>query len=729
MQTWRWAFGPGLSAKTRTAILNRTVSTAALLVLLAPAAQAQSAPTVNLDTIEVNVTRPVGSSADTQDYVVKRSTAATKTNTPWIETPQSISSVTRDQMRDQKPATFAETVRYSAGVKGETFGSDYRNDWFLLRGFTSQNEAIFLDGMQLFYTSYASWKLHPYALDRIDVLLGPSAALYSGGSPGGVINATSKKPPMTAQHEIEVGVDNHGNRYVGFDIGGPLAVASDYGKFYYRLTGWAQAGDTQTDYTKNDVYFINPALTWKPNMDTTLTLLASVSRTKTNGLNFLPYEGTVTAAPYGRISTSRFTGEPSNDEHRRDQQMVGYQFETALSDSVTFRQNARYAHVDVFLTQVYGNGYATTAAAANLARFNFWDSPTANQFNLDNQLEYKFRTGPLSHTALVGADLKYYTIDDYGIFAGATPLNLINPVYTPTARASGAPFQDYYLTQRTSGVYGQDQIKLGRMIVTLSGRYDSVRTENDNHIGADQSRNDGRFSGRAGVSYLLPGGVAPYVVYSTSYNPVIGTNSVTKQLLEPETGRQTEVGVKIEPTWFNGHFSAAYFDLARRNVLTTDPGNPLLSTQTGAVKSRGWEFEAVSTPLPGLKLKAAYTVYDMATTEDLNPANVGKMPTGVPEQFGSIWADYTLQSGTLAGFGFGGGIRYVGPSWADSANTLPVPSYTLVDAAVHYEIKGWRAAINVVNLFDKTYVASCSSPTACYYGERMRTTASLAYRW
>ncbi|MBS0245380.1 MAG: TonB-dependent siderophore receptor [Proteobacteria bacterium] len=707
----------------------RTVCAAALLALLAPAAHAQSGTTVNLNTIQVDASKQADQSADTDGYVAKRSTAATKTNTPWIETPQSVSTVTGDQMRDQNPATFAETVRYSAGVKGETFGSDYRNDWFLLRGFTSQNEAIFLDGMQLFYTSYASWKLHPYALDRIDVLLGPSASLYSGGSPGGVINATSKKPPMTPQHEIEVGVNNYGNRYVGFDIGGPLAIAADHGKFYYRLTGWAQAGDTQVDYTKNEVYFINPALTWKPNLDTTVTLLASVMRTNANGLNFLPYEGTVTAAPYGRIATSTFTGEPSNDKYRRDQQMVGYQFETALSDSVTFRQNARYAHVKVFGSQVYGAGYATTAAAANLARANYWDSPNANLVNLDNQLEYKFNTGPLSHTALAGADLKYYTIDDYGVFAGATPINLINPVYTSTPLASGAPFQDYHLTQRTGGVYGQDQIKLGRVMVTLGGRYDSVRTENDNHIGADQNRTDGRFSGRAAISYLLPGGVAPYLVYSTSYNPVIGTNSVTKELLEPETGRQFEAGVKVEPTWFNGHFSAAYFDLARRNVLTTDPSNPQLSTQTGAVKSRGWEFEAVSTPLPGLKLKAAYTIYDMATTEDLNPANIGKMPTGVPEQFGSVWADYTLQSGTLAGFGFGGGVRYVGASWADTANAMPVPDYTLVDATVHYEIRGWRAAINVTNLFDKIYVASCSSPTACYYGDRMRTTASLAYRW
>ena len=698
------------------------------LPLLSPAAQAQSSNPVTLQTIEVDAAKN-DQNQDTEGYVAKRTTAATKTKTPWIETPQSVTSVTSDQIRDQKPDSFSEMVRYSPGVKGETFGQDFRNDWFLLRGFTSQNEAIFLDGLQLFYTSYASWKLNPFMLDRLDVLLGPSAALYSGGSPGGVINATSKRPPTEPLRYIEIGVNNYGNRYLGFDLGGPLSVSPDYGKLYYRLTGWTQTGGTQVDDTKNDNYFINPALTWKPNMDTTLTLLASVAQTRTNGLNFLPYEGTVTSAPYGKISTSLFTSEPALDQFRRDQQMIGYQFETALSDSVTFRQNARIAHVNVNITQIYGVGYSGASSAANLARFAFWDSADAQQMNLDNQLEWKVNTGPLSHTLLAGADVKYYSIDDYGAFAGAPNLNLVNPVYTMTALPTGFPFQSYFLTQKTGGVYAQDQIKFDRLIVTLNGRYDAVRTENNNRIGADQSRSDGKFSGRAGVSYLLPGGVAPYAAYSTSYNPVLGTNSVTGLLLEPETGKQLEAGVKVSPAWFNGHFSAAYFDLVRRNVITTDPNNPLLSTQTGEVASRGWEFEAVTSPLAGLKLKAAYTIYDIETTQDLNAANIGKVPVAVPEQFASAWADYTFQSGALRGFGFGGGVRYVGSTWADTANTLAVPAYTLFDAAVHYEINGWRAAINVANIADKTYVASCSSTSACYYGDRLRTTASLGYKW
>ncbi len=718
---------PQNSGRT-TNYLRRSTLAAILLSLLSSAVQAQSSNPITLQTIEVDATKR-DQNQNTDGYVAKRATSATKTDTPWIETPQSVSTITAEQMRDQKAMSLTETVRYSPGIRGETFGQDFRNDWFLLRGFTAQNEATFLDGMQLFYTSYASWKLMPFALDRLDVLRGPSASLYSGGNPGGVVNATSKKPPFEPLRYVEVGINNYGNRYFGFDLGGPLAVTSDYGKFYYRLTGWTQSGDTQVDDTKNDNYFINPALTWKPNMETTLTLLASVSQTRTNGLNFLPYVGTVSPAPFGRISTSLFTSEPALDEFRRDQQMIGYQFETALSDSATFRQNARYGHVNVSIKQIYGIGYATTPAAANLARFAFWDSPDAHQLNIDNQLEYRFRTGAASHTALFGVDAKHYSIDDFGAFAGAPALNLLNPVYTMTTMPAGTPFQSYYLTQKTGGLYAQDQIKWDRLVLTLSGRYDLVRSDNHNRIGTDQARNDGKFSGRAGLSYLLPMGLAPYVTYSTSYNPVVGVNSATGQLLSPETGKQTEVGIKYEPVGLNGHFSAAYFDLVRQNVLVTDPNNALLSTQTGEVASRGWEFEAVANPTRGLKMTAAYTIYNIETTEDLNPANIGKVPIGVPQQFGSLWADYTLQSGALRGFGFGAAVRYVGKSYADAANTMEVPAYTLVDASVHYEIKGWRAQINIANLFDKTYVASCSSATACYYGDRLRTTASLSYKW
>ena len=180
---------------------------------------------------------------------------------------------------------------------------------------------------------------------------------------------------------------------------------------------------------------------------------------------------------------------------------------------------------------------------------------------------------------------------------------------------------------------------------------------------------------------------------------------------------------------FNGHFGAAVFDLKRQNVLTTDPNNALLSIQTGEVTSRGIELEAVANVMPGLKVTGAFTNFHIFVSEDLNAALIGTVPTNTPSEIASAWADYTFQTGPLAGFGFGAGVRYNGVSYADTANSLVVPYYVLGDLAFHYEVKNWRFALNVTNITDETYVGSCSSPTACFYADRRRAVASVSYKW
>ena len=331
-----------------------------------------------------------------QGYVAGRSMAGTKTNTPIMETPQSLSVIGSEQIRDQKPGKFDEILRYTPGVVAGTFGADTRNDWFLIRGFKSDDVGLFLDGLQLFYTSYASWKLQPFNLARVEVLRGPSAVLYGGSSPSGIVNAVSKTPPTEPIRYLETGVNNFGNAYLSFDFGGPVATAPENGKLFYRVVGQVQNGGTQVDFTPDNNYFIAPSLTWKPDADTTFTVLASASKYETRSLNFLPYVGTVVDAPFGRISTSLFASDPSVDTFKREQEMIGYQFERNLSDDVTFRQNARYAHVDVTLSTLFGLGYVNgDPATASLARGNFLTHGVANQGNLDSQLEYRFNTGIL----------------------------------------------------------------------------------------------------------------------------------------------------------------------------------------------------------------------------------------------------------------------------------------------------------------------------------------------
>ena len=303
-------------------------------------------------------------------YVAGRSSSGTKTNTPIMETPQAVSVIGAEQIRDQKPNKLDEVLRYTAGVRAGTFGADTRNDWWLIRGFKSDDIGLFLDGMQLFYTSYASWKLQTPNMERVEVLRGPSAVLYGGSSPSGIVNVISKMPPAEPVRFIETGVDNFGNAYVGFDVGGPVVTSPENGKLFYRVVGQVQNGPTQVNFTPDNNYFIAPSVTWKPDADTTFTVLASASRQETRGINFLPYEGTVTNARFGKIPTSFFAGDPSVDKFTREQEMLGYQFERNLTDDLTFRQNARFAHVDVTYRGYVGNNWAdiNTASLVGMRR-------------------------------------------------------------------------------------------------------------------------------------------------------------------------------------------------------------------------------------------------------------------------------------------------------------------------------------------------------------------------
>ncbi len=649
-----------------------------------------------------------------------------------METPQSISVVGREEIRDQNPNSLAGALRYAPGVRSETFGADTRNDWLKIRGFDVQDVGLFQDGLQLQSFAFATWKFPPFGIERIDVLRGPSAVLYGGSGPGGLVNVISKKPPYESLNNVETGVDSFGNSYLSFDFGGPVATPSGPSKeLFYRLLGTVKGGDTQTAFTPDNTYFIAPSFTYKPDIDTTLTVLASASKNETRVQGFLPYVGTVVDAPFGRIPTHLFASDPSVDKFTREQEMVGYQFEKNLTDDLTVRQNARFAHDDVKFQTLLGNGYVGgVPATAQLSRFNDFARDIANQGNLDTQLEYRFVTGPVQHKALVGVDLKSYEIADLQAFDFATPpLNLLNPVYGVPQGFPGTVFADQTITQKQAGLYAQDQLKLGRFTLVLSGRNDWVNTLDNNRLAPSISRDDSRFSGRTGLIYNTDLGIAPYVSYATSYNPIIGTNFTTGQLFAPETGVQTEAGVKIEPAGFNGHFGAAVFDLKRQNVLTTNPLNALQSIQTGEVTSRGIELEAVANVTPELKVVGSFTTFHIFVSKDLDPALIDTVPTNTPSTIASLWGDYTFKTGPLTGFGFGAGVRYNGISYADTANTLVVPEYVVGDAAIHYEMKNWRLALNITNIGDKIYVGSCSTPSACFYGDRRRAVASVSYKW
>ena len=147
-----------------------------------------------------------------------------------METPQAISVVGAEQIRDQKPQNVAQALRYVPGVDAATFGSDTRNDWFKIRGFDAQDVGLFLDGLQLQTFAFATWKIKPFGIERIDILRGPSAMLYGGSAPGGMVNIISKAPPTQPTNHIETGIDSLGQRLSVVRFRRPRAVTDRPGQ-------------------------------------------------------------------------------------------------------------------------------------------------------------------------------------------------------------------------------------------------------------------------------------------------------------------------------------------------------------------------------------------------------------------------------------------------------------------------------------------------------------------
>ena len=715
--------------------LGAGCAAAALLLSGSAGVHAQTGANVELAPIEVQGQPRAGTAYESATgpvpgFTATESTAGTKTGTPIDRTPAAISVVGAQQIRDTQAESVPEALRYTPGVRPDTFGFDPRNDWFLIRGFTAQDTGYFLDGLQLFSTAFGTFRLDPWTLERIDVLRGPASTLYGGSGPGGIIDAISKRPTLVPYHQVTVGVDNFGNAYGAFDLSGPVAQGSPWS---YRIAALGRGGGTQVDFTDFDRGVVAPSLSYRPDGATTLTFLGQYMRDFTNGENFLPYGGTVRPAPYGRISTRTFTSDPAIDTFQREQAFVGYEFEHSFANNITVRQNFRYSYLDIQDKTVYGLGYdgTPTAASAMLARGNFITTPRVREVAVDNQAQATFDAFAATHTALVGVDYKHYELNDTQGFALAPSFNLLNRNYNVVTTSPTTRYTLSTDVQDQLGFYAQDQIAFGRLNLLLSAREDLLDTSIANKLypALSTESNPTRLTGRTAAIYNTDTGINPYVGYSTSFNPVLVTNSATQQLLRPESGEQEEVGVKYKAPLVPVTASLALFNLTRSNVLTTDPTNALNTIQTGEERSRGIELDTTATLANGLKAVGAFTAYSIENTRDLNSAIVGKRPVAVPEMLSSLFVDYTIPDGDWRGIGFGAGERYVGASYADNLNTLRVPDYWLTDAALHYERDGYRIAINAQNLLDRTFVGSCSSPTACFYGDRRRITGSLTYTW
>jgi iron complex outermembrane receptor protein len=668
----------------------------------------------------------------------KRSATGTKTDTPIEKNPQSISVVTQEEMAMKNVTSVKGAFNYTPGVLTGNRGSSNVIDALSIRGFSETNTNQYLDGLKLQGDNYSEFAIDPYFLERAELLRGPVSVLYGKSNPGGVVSLVSKRPTQETLREVQFQMGTNNQFSTGFDFGGSL---DDDGVYSYRLTGLARSADAQQEMNKEKRYTIAPSFSWRPDENTRFDLLTYFQNEPETGYyGWLPRQGTVVGItrPDGssyKLPTNFDEGEDSN-KISRNTKMVGYNFEHSFNDTWTVRQNLRYADLRTDYRSIYGNGYLPETQ--QITRGTAFSNEKLNQFAVDNQVQAKFATGAVDHTLLMGGDYQRTRNDIDAAFGSAAPISAINPQYGNDA-VIGTPFPYQYLNrQEQTGLYSQDQMEWNRWVLTLGGRYDYAMTSALNRNGNTEEKNhDQAFTWRGGLNYVFDNGIAPYFSYSESFIPTAGTTS-SGQPFDPSRAKQYEAGVKYVPKDRPIVITGAVYQLTKTKNLTADPDSLQFSVQGGEIRSRGVELEAKAAVNANINLTAAYSYTDAEYTHDT--LLKGKTPVQVPKHMASLWSDYTFHETALSGVTVGAGVRYVGESKGlyasgDDANqNFDVAGYTTVDAALKYDLArfgmpGSSIGVNVNNLFDREYVASCYRDYACYWGAERQIVGTATFRF
>ncbi|HGL5381181.1 TonB-dependent siderophore receptor [Burkholderia orbicola] len=701
----------------------------------AGAAHAQaSAPGAAVAVLPAIDVRGPADAASSIGLVGRRTATGTKTDTPVDEIPQTLNLVTAQQIDMTGAGDLNQALRYVPGFA--TFGADSRTDWYAaLRGFTP---TLYVDGLPAPNTAViANWRVDPYTIDSIAVLRGPTSVLYGAGEPGAIVDAHTKLADGERVREAGVQIGNDARKQAMLDVGDRL---DPDGKYAYRFVGVARDGNAVTGPNGDRRVALAPSFRWRPNADTSLTLSATFLQDSGDiSSNFLPASGTVLPNPNGRLSQDLYMGDPSFNDYRKKQWSLGYALEHRVNAIWSLHQDVRWSHLSLDDATVFGNGLAPRSTT-NMMRFAGLFQLNYSRFDIDNHAQARFGTGSLEHTLLFGAQFDRQTTTNSVWLALAPSLDLYHPVYRPvTAAIFAGPTSlghvDQYTAMNGVGVYAQDQIRWQRWTLTLGGREDVVNARFDDRTAGTHAQQDvSAFSGRVGLTYRGDAGLSPYVSYSTSFDPVIGVRMFGGGLPKPTRGTQTEAGLRWQPPGRNLMLNAAVYQIDQTNVVTPTPVNldptATTSVQTGKVRSRGIELSAVGKVTHGLSIVASYAYQDVKNVQ-ANDVSLNHWPVSVPlpRQMASMWADWTWHTGALAGLGVGGGVRYQSASAGAPDNSLTVPSVTLYDLAIHYDLPRWRFAVNVANLFDRRYVSGCQSYAVCVFGNERTVLASAKYNW
>ncbi|HZY71892.1 MAG TPA: TonB-dependent siderophore receptor [Edaphobacter sp.] len=628
------------------------------------------------------------------EFATPVSSGGTKTELPLSEVPQAISVVNRDLMNSQDVVKLDDALRNVAGVMPGGYYDGW--DYYRIRGFDASFNT-YIDGLR----GGNGMMEETWGLESIEVLKGPSSALYGQSVLGGLINIVTRKPVPDRFAHVQVTAGSFNFVDPAIDFGGSLNRSRTV---YGRLAALYHSANTFVDHTYRHRYYFAPSLTWRPSSSTSLTLIGRIQRDNGRQGMPLPAVGTVLPNPNGVIPIHTYDGELEAHANQLAQanQQFGFQFRQNFGDHLSLRQNARFAWYQQDWNRIYYPDYLDPVDQRTLYRYPLsWHGPWQTH-EVDTSMEGRLRFLGMEHNALLGIDFYRSPSTARGYIGGDEPLDLYAPVYGANPVQPLVLYTTSETVNQYTGIYLQDHIRLPQHVtVTAGGRVDFSKNENKGL----PNQNGTGLTPRIGVTWQFIPSTSVYGSFSKSYMPQSGQvydGSTTGTYISPERGQQWEGGLKS--SWWRGRAmtTLAIFQLDRKNVASSDPAHPNFYLVTGQQRSRGVELEATLHPITGWNITSAYSYIDAVVTHDTDLPD-GTPTINAPKNIFNLWTSYEIPHGVARGLSFGiGGNHYTDQS-GDLANTFQLPGYGLLNASLTYHRGHAQWQVNANNLADKRY--------------------------
>lgn len=643
-------------------------------------------------------------------YITNSVTSATKTNTPLINVPQQVTVLTKDFIKDQAFTSIGEATRYVPGVIYHQ-GESHRDD-LVIRGQRS-NADFFTNGIRDDVQYFRDF----YNLQRLEVLKGPNAMIFGRGGGGGVVNRVLKEADGTPIREVTFGGNSYPGARVTTDIG--QAVNDNWA---FRLNAMYENTQSYRDYVSLDRWAINPTVTFAPNDTTTVKLSYEHLHDRRTVDRGIPSQqrpgGALPQYPYP-TSPSTYFGNPNLSYGLADVDIGNAVIEHDFENGLTVKNATQVANYDKFYQNVYPGGPVNVAGTSmNLSAYNN-ETDRTNLFN-QTDFTYKFGTGPVRHTLVVGGEVGRQTGLSFrqdGFFPGNATTFAVDPrnptTFVPVTFRNTAGNANNTYKLDLGAVYVQDQIEITRYLQIIGGlRFDHFDlASTDRRTAITTGRVDDLVSPRLGVILKPVENVSVYGSYSVSYLPGAGdqfstlTSTPTTTatvLLVPEKFENREVGVKWD-IFPRLQFQTAVYDLDRTNTRFQDPNRAGIF-QTGSSNTKGFEASLAGYVTDAWQVTGGYAYTDARITSDTSGTIVKGNRVGlVPFNTFSLWNRYQFNPVWAAGVGI---IHYTN-FFASSDDTVQLPEFTRVDAAIFFRLNEmWRAQLNIENVFDRRYIAT-----------------------